>query len=185
MCFFCFVHVLSTFTSECIIFSFLFCLNSHNFVTSYEAVFSTTFNIFVMPLTNATRVVRASSRFKQIFRFWVVPSKYQDKKMSVQTKKNTVKTQNSNTTSNRSEVWTIVVAFVKAITKIYSIRKYIKDWPTYACTKKFSLTAETVLPCRYKGTTGVYRQKMQHQQRQQSSSRAAAEQRQQQPVTKK
>ena len=132
---------------------FPFCLNSHNFVSS--EYFRQRLIFWWCPRQRLPELfgrhfdLSRSSDFESFFQI----SRWKNVRSN---QKNTAKTQNSNNTSNRSEVWTTLVAFGRGITKIYSIRKHIKDWRSYACTKKFSLTAKIAIHTRYTHACGVW-----------------------------
>ena len=127
---------------------FLFGLDSHSF--RHFSVHLSMFYVIVMSLTKATSYSDIFS-IEPMLRFFCLPCIHKYNIWSIPTKKHgeNAKRYSKQQTQSTWRIWTLVVAFVKGITVVLSIREHLHSWRIPACTTKFSLTAGSTLGSRY------------------------------------
>ena len=127
---------------------FRFGLDSHSFRRFWVKM--SLLYVIVMSSTKATSYSDVFS-IEPIFRFLCLPYIHKYNIWSIPTKKHGEKANRyfKQQTQSTWGIWTAVVAFVKWITIVLSIRKHLHSWRIPACTTKFSLTAGSTLGSRY------------------------------------
>ena len=142
----CFWFVLYSHRNAVIIFPFW--PDSHSF--RHFSVHLSMFYVIVMSLTKATSYSDIFS-IEPMLRFFCLPCIHKYNIWSIPTKKHgeNAKRYSKQQTQSTWRIWTLVVAFVKGITVVLSIREHLHSWRIPACTTKFSLTAGSTLGSRY------------------------------------